>query len=198
MRELNLICNNMLRGTLYKNNVVVKRNVHQITNNTSTDSYPQKERNLTKIFQFLEKTFPEPPAPLVFMPINRQYMEREGLATTKEPNRTNLVAVDNLNALNRAVEQGLWNGKVQVFEFGANALKGTRFEKRPSTAGAILNFYIALGGNVFVGTEVSSYSVDLTSTRFYRENTTRNYKYLPDGLQEWTPKGTKHAPGFRC
>lgn len=125
-------------------------------------------------------------------------MEQEGSGPNeKDPENTNWLAIENLAALNHAVSHGLWNGTVKVFEFGAKALNGTSYGSRWSTSGAILNFYIAIGGNVFVGTEVSSYSIDLLSTRFYRGNQ-RNYKYLPDGLHEWTPEGTKHSPGFAC
>jgi hypothetical protein len=156
-----------------------------------------KETNLTKIFEMVEATFPDPPATKMFMPINRQYMEQEGYPNQKNPNATNWIAVENLAALNRAVKQGLWGGRVKVFEFGANALKGTKFEDRPSTTGAMLNYYIALGGNVFIGTEISSYSVDLLSTRFYTGNR-ENYRYLPSGLVKWPADGDTHPPGFSC
>jgi hypothetical protein len=157
-----------------------------------------KETNLTKIFEMVEATFPDPPATKMFMPINRQYMEKEGYPNIKNPNATNWIAVENQAALNSAVTNGLWGGRVQVFEFGANALKGTKFENRPSTTGAMLNYYIALGGNVFIGTEISSYSVDLLSTRFFTGNR-ENYRYLPTGLEKWpADDGATRPPGFSC
>jgi hypothetical protein len=156
-----------------------------------------KETNLTKIFEMVEATFPDPPATKVFMPINRQEMEKEGYPNKKKPDATNFIAVENLAALNRAVKEGLWGGRVKVFEFGSNALKGTKFEHRPSTTGAMLNFYIALGGNVFIGTEISSYSADLLSTRFYTGKR-ENYRYLPSGLEKWPADGATRPPGFKC
>jgi hypothetical protein len=155
-----------------------------------------KETNLTKIFQMVQATFPEPPATKMFIPINRQNMEKEGQPHLQNPN-PNPLFVENLAALNRAVLHGLWGGRVQVFEFGSNALKGTKFEHRPSTIGAMLNYYIALGGNVFIGTEISSYSTDLLSTRFYRGNR-ENYKYLPGGLEKWPADDATRPPGFHC
>ena len=156
-----------------------------------------KEFNLTKIFQFLEEKFPDPPAPRVFIPINRQDMERGGRPNLSKPKKTNWVAVHNLEVLNRAVREGLWRGRVQVFEFGSNSLRGTRYEKTPSTAGAILNYYIAQHAKIFIGTEISTWSMDLLHTRFYNGNL-ENYQYRPDGLHLWTSKETKHPPPFRC
>jgi hypothetical protein len=118
-----------------------------------------KVTNLTDIFRFLQGTFSDPPATRVFMPINRQYMEAGGKINTANSNSTNWMAVHNLEELNRAVKDGLWGGRAKVFEFGTNALKGTKYESRPSTTGAVLNFLIAQNANVLVGTRVSSYTL---------------------------------------
>ena len=131
------------------------------------------------------------------MPINRQYMEKEGKINERDYSKTNWIAVDNLNSLNRAVKHGLWNGTVKVFEFGSNALKFTPYEKRPSTTGALLNYYISLGGNIFVGTEISSYSTDLLATRFYR-GIFENYKYTPNGVERWTKEGDIKPAAHEC
>jgi hypothetical protein len=200
----------------------------------------KKEGNLTKIFQYLEQTFPDPPAKFVFMPINREYMEEEGYPNKKDPSKTNWMAVENLNALNNAVKNGLWGGRAKVFEFGARMLKGTRvspyyvvdfqsafvitssnlsvllnvhiislrltdrlteltlqYERRSSIVGAMVNYYVALGGNVFVGTEISSYAMDLLAARFYR-GIRENYKYGPNGLERWTQETDQHPPNFVC
>jgi len=101
------------------------------------------------------------------MPINRQYTEAGGKIDIVNPNSTNWMAVHNLKELNRAVKDGLWGGRAKVFEFGSNALKGTKYEHQPSTTGAVLNFLIAQHTNEFVGTRISSYSMDLLHTRFY-------------------------------
>ena len=157
-----------------------------------------KVTNLTDIFRSLEDTFPDPPATRIFMPINRQSMEAGGKIDIVNPiNATNWMAVHNLKELNRAVTNGLWGGRATVFEFGSNALKGTKYEHRPSTTGAILNFLMAHHANVFVGTRISTYSMDLLHTRFYNGNL-ENYQYLPSGLERWTDNTTKHPPGFEC
>ena len=152
--------------------------------------------NLTQIFEWMEEKWPTAPAKHIFMPINRQYMEKEGFINKEQPNATNWIAVENLRALNKAVSNGLWNGTAKVFEFGANALKGTKYEVRPSTTGALINFYLAIKGNIFIGTPVSSYSHDLLTTRYFR-NLTENYKYVPEGLVHWTPNG-QYPEGFNC
>jgi hypothetical protein len=38
----------------------------------------QKVYNLTEIFDMLERQFPEPPAPALFLPINKKLLEDEG------------------------------------------------------------------------------------------------------------------------
>jgi hypothetical protein len=156
-----------------------------------------KVTNLTDIFQFLETTFPDPPATRIFMPINRQSMETGGKINRVNPNATNWMAVHNLKELNRAVEDGLWGGRAKVFAFGSNALMGTKYESRPSTTGAMLDFWIAQNSNVFVGTRVSTFSMDLLHARFYNGNR-ENYQYLPSGLERWTTNSAKHPPGFAC
>ena len=157
----------------------------------------KKVTNLTDILNFMYDVWPTPPVKYVFIPINRQYMEKFGVVNTKNVTATDWLAVHNLNELNRIVEHGLWNGTVKVFEFGANALKGTKFENRSSIVGSMINFYIGLLGKIYIGNEVSSYAIDLLSNRFYR-NLTENYKYLPDGLHHWTPPGTIYPQGFKC
>jgi hypothetical protein len=156
-----------------------------------------KVTNLTDIFRFLEETFPDPPATRIFMPINRQIMEAGGKIDTVNPNSTNWMAVHNLKEFNRAVKDGLWGGRAKVFAFGSNALKGTKYESRRSTTGAVSDFFIAQNANVFVGTRISSYSMDLLHTRFYNGNID-NYQYLPSGLERWTDNTTEHPPGFGC
>ena len=168
----------------------------------------KKVLHLAKIVQMLESKFPHPPVSMVFMPINRQYLEKEGVPPETFDNSTkdniNWIAVENLRELNRITRDGLWNGTVPVVEFGANALKGTVYEHRPSTAGAILNFFLTLQPqcSIFVGTEVSSFSHDVLSSRFYRgyhgKEPYQNYKYLPEGLMDWIGPEMVDSPGFLC
>jgi hypothetical protein len=159
--------------------------------------WDKKVLNLTDIFAFLETKWHDPPVSKIFIPINRQYMEREAKINRVKPEETNWIAYNNLRALNAAVAHGLWGGRVKVVEFGAKALMGTPYAEKPSTPGAMLNFFLGIRAKIFVGSEVSSFAHDLLATRFYR-GYTKNYKYLPSGLAYWTPPGTVDPPGFRC
>ena len=150
----------------------------------------KKVVNLTDIFRFLESTWKNPPVAKVFLPINRPLLE-------KAKGKRNAMADHNLEELNRARDYGLWNGRTKVYEFGSNSLRGTPFAKKPSTPGAMLNFFLSVDAKIFVGTEVSSYSHDVLATRFFR-GYKDNYKYLPHGLVPWTPPGTTNPPGFSC
>jgi len=162
----------------------------------------KKVLKLTDIFDFIQNKWPDPPVSHIFMPINRQILEREGsedvVQSLQEKNETvNWIAVDNLRALNKARDEGLWNGRVKVFEFGSNALMDTEYAIVSSTAGALINFFIGVGGKIFIGSEVSSWASSLAVMRFYRNNT-ETYKYLPDGLHEWIEPGTIDPPMFGC
>jgi hypothetical protein len=140
---------------------------------------------------------------LLFLPINRPILEAGAkIKKVNAKKKTNWLAVHNLETLNRAVLQGLWNGTVRVFELGSTALNGTKFERTPSTIGALMNFYLSLHSKVFVGTPVSSWSVDVMASRFYRagrlDERETNYQYLPGGVQLWTTSEMKDAPHFQC
>ena len=158
-----------------------------------------KVLNLTSIVEFLETKWKDPPTTQVFLPINRQLLEEEGrVVKAGSKKETNWIAVSNLKELNRLSKEGLWGGRVKVFEFGANALKGTRYEERMSSiGGSILNYHIATNSKIFVGTEISSYSNDLVATRFYRGNF-ENYFYRPDGLHQATTEESTEPPAFVC
>lgn len=150
----------------------------------------KKVVNLTDIFHFLESSWEDPPVAKVFLPMNRPLLEQA-------QGKDNAMADHNLKELNRAREYGLWNGRTKVYEFGSHSLQGTPYEKKPSTPGAMLNFFLSVDAKIFVGTEVSSYSHDVLATRFFR-GSMENYKYLPHGLVHWTPPGTTVPPGFSC
>ena len=164
----------------------------------------KKVLNLTQIFDFMEDKWPEPPVRHVFMPINREVLEKEAnddfvnkLIAENKTDEINWIAVENLRVLNRARDEGLWGGKVKVTEFGEKVLKDTEYSKTPSTTASLVNFFISIGAKIFIGTEVSSYSHDLVAARFF-DNNMENYKYLPDGLHDWTPLGLEDPPGHGC
>jgi hypothetical protein len=151
---------------------------------------------LTDIFDMLEQTFPAPPAPMLFLPINRPMLEKDAVVR-QNIDKTNWLAIDNLQTLNRAKTHGLWNGTVRVFELGSTVLNGTKYENTPSTIGAMMNFFLAIESKVFVGTRTSSWSNDVTASRFYRGQL-KNYEYLPDSLELWTNSNMTNPPSFLC
>ena len=193
----------------------------------------KKVLKLQEIVDMIESKWPEPPVGAVFLPINRQYLEKEGTLPPNFKNDTesneeiNWIAVENLQVLNRVTNHngdedgksvgGLWNGRVPVVEFGSEALRGTVYEHRPSLSGAILDYFLALDADIFIGTEVSSFSSDILGSRFYRglsDSDTdahaqpidgyrknlreQNYKYLPGGLEKWISDEMTVPPGFVC
>ena len=172
----------------------------------------KKVLTLQEIVDMVESKWPEPPVDVVFLPINRQYIEQEGIVPENYKNESdgdgggkiNWIAVDNLRVLNRLTNDtviggGMWNGTIPVVEFGSEALQGTVYEQRPSTSGSILNYFLSLGADIFVGTEVSSFSHDVLAARFYRGSVNANFKYLPGGgLHEWITDDMIAPPGFLC
>jgi hypothetical protein len=89
----------------------------------------KKVLNLTGIFEFMVFRWKDPPASHVFMPINRQLLENEVKREKRKNKGTDSIAIGNLKALNRAQDEGLWGGRAKVFEAGAPALMGTKFEQ---------------------------------------------------------------------
>ncbi len=154
-----------------------------------------KVTNLTQIIIWFEQEFFEnPPAKYLFLPINRASLEAEA----EGHKTTNHLAVENLQTLNRIVRSGLWNGQVLAFELGSGILQNTSYTSTPSIIGAMLNFEVAVGSTVFVGTPVSSWSVDVVASRFFR-NLTLNYNYLPEKrIARWTHDTDSLPPYFQC
>ena len=146
-----------------------------------------KVRNLSTIFSQLQAHFPTPPADELWIAINRKLLEQD---SQKDP-----LVTDNLNTLNNV--HALWNGRVPVREAGIGSLQNTTFAQRPGLFGSLVDYFWAVDAKVFVGTEVSSFSMDIVSTRFYRNNKA-NYLYYPDGIQRATPNHLDKPPRFRC
>ena len=155
--------------------------------------------NLTAIFDMLEKHFEDPPSPRLFIAINRNALEREVRKNSFMSvwEGRDKFARENLNALNNAVKKGLFQGRVQVLEAGTKSLKNTTFKEYPGVFGALVDYFLALDASIFVGTPVSSFSMDAIQTRFYRNNQA-NFLYGPEGIQLATPTGSVRPPRFQC
>lgn len=153
-----------------------------------------KVYRLKEIVESLEKLFPEPPVKKVHISVFRALLEREIIDF---PNNT--VAAENLDELNRITRDGLWNGTVPVFEAGTDYILKTNstFTQFASITGAVVNYFLSIQSQIFVGTEVSSSSLDVIQTRFFRKNR-QNYFYNPNGLHVATPLEARMPPRFAC
>ena len=110
------------------------------------------------------------------------------------------VAEKNLKSINRAIDEGMWNGRVRVHEAGSEFAKTYNhsvYSKYSVLTGQIINLNLAFDSEVFIGTELSSYSGVVISSRFYREKR-QNYFYRPEGLVEATPTVAEVPPRFHC
>ena len=150
---------------------------------------------LTDILDSLQRQFPQPTFQKVFIATNRPMLEQ----VVSDPSKNNTVAEENLDELNRIIREGLWNGTVSVFEAGTAYMlrSNTTFEKFSGIAGAVTDYFLALQAQIFVGTEVSSFSTDLIQSRFFKDNR-HNYFYRPDGLHLATPPDALQPPRFYC
>ncbi len=154
-----------------------------------------KVTNISDIVTNLYRQFKEPPVSKVLVILNRAILEEE-VSNSNLDNR-NTLAEHNLMVLNEIVEAGLWGGRVQVVEAGTGLAKQSTYfisSKYWALVGSIIDFFLAVEASIFVGTAVSSFSVDIEITRFYREKK-ENYHYLPDKLELSTATG---PPRFDC
>ncbi len=155
-----------------------------------------KVLNITDIVTMLYEKYPEPPVSTVLVILNRKILEEE----VDNPKRENEMAVHNLNALNEMIRNGLWSGQVKVVEAGSGLAKDSKYplySKYSSLVGSIINFFLSLEAEIFVGTIVSSYSTAVISYRFFREKK-ENYFYLPKGLDWVTAPDVVEPPRFAC
>jgi hypothetical protein len=150
---------------------------------------------LKLIFELLESQFPDkPPADKLFIAINRPILEEEG----GDPKGPNQIAVENLAVLNSAAKDGLWGGKVKIFEAGMpSVMKHANLSTYPGISGSIVDYFLAIEAVLFVGTPVSTFSTDIVAARFYRGNM-ENYHYLPTGVELATPQNSTFPPRFNC
>jgi hypothetical protein len=156
----------------------------------------KKVTNLTEIIQSLEEFFPDPPTSHILFIFNRGILENEVSDTSID----NELAEYNLRVLNDARKHGMWNGRTQVLEAGIGLAKESNhpiYSKYYSLTGSIIDFFLAVEAKIFVGTEVSSFSVDVEITRFYRGKK-GNYHYTPNGLVWTTPPSAQFPPRFSC
>jgi hypothetical protein len=143
--------------------------------------------------------YPEPPVTTVLLQFSRALMEKE--AKRKDNNdKYHDLNHHNLEVMNNLVQKGMWGGKVKVVEAGSAMVEeaGDPFYKYYSvTAGGIVNLFLAIHSDIFIGTEISTYSTMATNVRYYRD-WKENYFYRPDGLYHVTPPEGKRPFHFAC
>ncbi|KAL3902594.1 MAG: hypothetical protein SGARI_005758 [Bacillariaceae sp.] len=139
----------------------------------------------------------------VYLCISRRFME---MNTGSWYSRKKELADDNLNTLNRVTvtaaattskgrgngssgngsSGGMWNSTVPVVEGGEtlmeSSLKGLFTIQEAGMAAQVVNFFVAVHADVFVGTYGSSYSTDVWTVRHYLGKGDRNYRHSPQGL----------------
>jgi hypothetical protein len=155
-----------------------------------------KVTNITHIINNLQAKFPTPPKPNILFIFNREILESEA----KNENIDNALAKYNLDVIDNVMKTGLWNGRVRVHEAGVSLAKKSGhdiYSKYFSLSGSILDFFLAVQADIFIGTEVSSFSIDVEITRFYRGKRD-NYHYVPGNIEMTTPSNVKHPPRFKC
>eukprot|EP00586_Coscinodiscus_wailesii_P008362 CAMPEP_0172521522 /NCGR_PEP_ID=MMETSP1066-20121228/292628_1 /TAXON_ID=671091 /ORGANISM="Coscinodiscus wailesii, Strain CCMP2513" /LENGTH=297 /DNA_ID=CAMNT_0013304443 /DNA_START=390 /DNA_END=1280 /DNA_ORIENTATION=+ len=104
-----------------------------------------KEFNFTKILSNVEDTFVYP-FPAVFLPMERRNLI-EGARSGEDT-----VSVDNLKTLTRLEQKGMWEGNSPIFDVGSQYLKDDgQFQSKDVITGQIMNFYIAVESDTFVG-----------------------------------------------
>lgn len=115
---------------------------------------------------------------------SRDLIENEAKRRNAEGDDVYLLNQRNLKEINRILSEGMWGGKVKVAEAGTELVEdsGHPFYKHYSTiSGGIVNLFLGIQSDIFVGTEVSTYSTQVINSRFYR-NSQESYFYRPDGL----------------
>ena len=147
--------------------------------------------NMTAIIDMIYEKFPEPPVSTVLLQFSRDQLDPYANSTYKNDTTHDLL-VDNIKQINLLVEKGMWGGKVKVVEAGSRKLEeaGNPFYARYSTiAGGIMNLFLAIEADIFIGTAISTYSAVAVNARYYRERK-ENYFYHPDGMYLVPPENS--------
>ncbi|KAL7555741.1 hypothetical protein ACA910_002246 [Epithemia clementina (nom. ined.)] len=173
-----------------------------------------KVTSLQDILDSIYETYPQAPPPkvnCVLIVLNRKLLEDE-----HKKRKHNVLAGQNLALLNQLQREGMWNGTVPVYEAGSYFLpsNSTYAIHAPSIAGALLDYQLAVESEIYIGSPVSSFAMQVMATRYSRgrnRNTTSggsghhsnhggggtmNYMYLPKELQ-LLPSDVK-PPRFAC
>lgn len=147
-----------------------------------------KERNFTKILNMVSdlSSFQTQPMDGVFVAVSRRGIEHQ----EEEPGYGKFKAFvdENVRTLNEAVQEGLQNGRLPVFECGRQAMHEHYYSLHQDTMDygttlqSMINFHVAVEASIFVGVRDSSYSTDIWMTRYHQGKGGANYEYTPNGI----------------
>jgi hypothetical protein len=147
------------------------------------------ESNLTTLLHTVQQTLTplHPSLSALFVAVSRDGVVAKG--DPKMYRASQAIADDNRAALDRYLGDGTTStsrsellGGWTVFTCGDRALQQyyTQYPNSPrygSLLESVLNFYIAVQSDVFVGVGNSSYSADVFTTRYYQGKGDTNYRY---------------------
>lgn len=165
------------------------------------------EWNLTKIFQQVEILSENDAYRNVsglFVAVSRAGMREEG-----NYEKFKNIADGNIEVLNRFVGFGseqpalLGRNHLSVFECGEQMLTGF-YAQHPGIPdhGALLqsviNFYIAVNADAFVGVSGSSYSTDVFTTRYHMGKGRQNFRYTKGYKVVPVENNGLPSPHFNC
>lgn len=129
----------------------------------------KKVTNLTDIIEAIYNEYPTPPTTKMIILLNKQLLQDE----VKEVNSNNTMAAYNLKVLDDVLQNGLYRGQTEVIEAGSKlAIESNHeiYSKYSTIVGGIINFFLSIDAEIFIGTEVSSYSTSIVNSRYYRYN----------------------------
>ena len=162
------------------------------------------EKNLSKIVEQVNKLYVGQPGHVksslsaLLIAVSRGGMELTN-NYRNSPFRT--IANDNLNTLNR-ITQNASNAILPAFECGETVLQQF-YAANPSIPDhgtllqSVINFYLAVSSEIFVGVAQSSYSTDILTTRYWLGKGSSNYRYTPNGIEP-VENGGLPVPHSNC
>ena len=191
---------NLIMNLPILNQLIIIHQTKLLIHQNSKSYQKHKVWNITDIISSIYSKYPEPPVTTVLIQFSRALIEEEADTTDNTMDKYHIMNHHNLKEINRLVQEGMWGGQVKVVEAGSAIVEeaGDPFYKYYSNiAGGIVNLFLAVQSNIFVGTEVSTYSSMAVNMRYFRD-LKENYFYRPDGLFHVTPPDRKKPFWFAC
>jgi hypothetical protein len=165
------------------------------------------EKNLSQILDQVYTLHNEQPMMVrssissLFIAVSRDGMELTG-NYHKSPFRK--IAEDNLQTLNRVTQNSssMSDAILPAFECGEQVLQqfysaNPHIPNHGTLLQSVINFYIAVTSEIFIGVAQSSYSTDILTTRYWLGKGSSNYRYTPTGIEK-VENGGLPVPHGNC